>query len=41
MTKDEVGSVDGFRGDTKKQHLFGVRIWRGRGAVFEVEGIRI
>ena len=39
MIKDEVGSVDGFGGETQEQSLIGVRIRRGREVRFKVEGL--
>ena len=40
VTKDEAGSVDGF-GEAQERRLFGVRILRGRGTRFEVEGVEV
>ena len=41
MIKDEVGSVDGFRGEAQEPCLIGVRIWREMGAKFEVERVEV
>ena len=39
VIKNEVGSVDGFRGEAQERHLLGLRTWRG--AKFEVEGVEV
>ena len=41
MIKDEVGSVNGFGGETQERCLIGVGIQRGREARFEVQGVEV
>ena len=42
MIKEEVGSVEGFGGETQDRCLvFGTQIRRERGVRFEVEGVEV
>ena len=42
VIKDEIGSVDSFRGEAHEQRLmFCVRIRRGRGTNLEVEEVQV
>ena len=40
VIKDEIGSVDGFGGESQERRLIGVRIWCGRGCYENLNVIR-